>query len=288
MDNGAASRAAGDLGGGNAQTAPRSISPGVDGDARGGEPPADPVRRRAEFRARIAAVGTRAQMRAGEAERLLGGIDLTATTRDAALIDARVRAIDANLAKPGETTDADLIGMDLVVMSLEEDDAARQRDFLGRAERQALLSYCLGMVAGFGMLLAVIGLIVGTRYFRQVAPSDWDYWLSVLVAGAVGAVISVLSRLPSGRLGLQHDAGKLLFLIFGGIRPVIGAVFGLVIYVLLVSQLVSFELRGDATIRLHAILILAFFAGFSERWAQDMLVNSAGRAIPSPADAPSR
>lgn len=71
----------------------------------------------------------------------------------------------------------------------------------------------------------------------------------------------------------------------GAVRPVLGGVFGLAVFVFTQSPLVPLDAgSGSDTFLLVA---LGFLAGFSERFAQDMLVRS-GQALGGPgADSPS-
>src|SRR5436305_940460 len=51
-----------------------------------------------------------------------------------------------------------------------------------------------------------------------------------LVAGAVGAVVSVMARVNSGSFALDVDIARGYTLFLGGLRPLIGSVFGLLSY----------------------------------------------------------
>jgi hypothetical protein len=106
---------------------------------------------------------------------------------------------------------------------------------------------------------------------------------SCLASGAIGAVISVMVRLNRGTtLEIDTDRGRAVTLIAGGFRPIIGAVFGGALYVLILGGLIPLHVPdlGDGVLTstsrgVFFFLGIAFLAGFSERWAQDTIVNSA-------------
>jgi len=90
-------------------------------------------------------------------------------------------------------------------------------------------------------------------------------------AGAAGAVVSTLTRI-SDRAGPEIDTqlGRWNALLLGVVRPALGFTFGIVIYLLIMSQLVPLA-PGDGGRRVAFYSALAFAAGFSERWIPDAL-----------------
>jgi hypothetical protein len=95
-----------------------------------------------------------------------------------------------------------------------------------------------------------------------------------LVAGAVGAVVSVIARVNSGSFALDVDVSRGYTLFLGSLRPWIGSIFGLVIYFAVTSKFVQiFQVPKDETEAFYFLCVLAFAAGFSERWAQDTLTG---------------
>ena len=98
-----------------------------------------------------------------------------------------------------------------------------------------------------------------------------------ILLGGVGSVVSVMTRLTGQHLELDHDAGTWQLRLLGGFRPVIGAVFGIVLFFIVGSGLIPIE---EPTAPTDVVLFygsLAFLAGFSERFAQDMLVATTQR-----------
>jgi hypothetical protein len=63
-------------------------------------------------------------------------------------------------------------------------------------------------------------------------------------------------------------------------RPVIGRVFGLALYVVLNAGLIQIANVPElADTRVHFFMGLAFLAGFSERWAHDVLLPAGSQGI---------
>jgi hypothetical protein len=160
------------------------------------------------------------------------------------------------------------------------------------AQRQAQLDYFWGMLFG-ALLLALV--VAGVHFLPmaiQGAGPDWVanqlgmdralfplLWLCPVIGG-VGAVVSVMQRMGTGNFALRDRAGAEALRRVGAFRPLIGAVFAGAVVTILFTGLVPLQLSavGDQ----HPILlycVVSFFAGFSERWAQDML--GAGEAAVS-------
>jgi hypothetical protein len=150
------------------------------------------------------------------------------------------------------------------------------------ANGQAQIIYFVGMAA---VAAALVVLAILLRF----ASGD-RYVFGALAAGAIGAVVSVLQRISANDFALEFDVGRRYVLFVGGLRPALGAVFGLAVYFAFTSGLVSLRLPDspDSTKRFYAILALAFVAGFNERWAQDTLATASGSPKPVATDPPRR
>jgi hypothetical protein len=173
------------------------------------------------------------------------------------LVDARARHDD-----PGNTTKA---------LSDEEERLAHiDSYYCSAANGQAQIMYFAGMAG-----VAVILCGVSTFLWLVVGPRGI---FAALIAGSIGAVISVLQRIDDRSFALEYDVGRKYVLFIGGLRPMLGAVFGLTIYLAFVSGLVSLGLPGhpDTNVRFYSLIVLAFIAGFNERWAQDTLAAATG------------
>ena len=89
--------------------------------------------------------------------------------------------------------------------------------------------------------------------------------------GAVGALMSVLSRLSSGKVSVDWEFGKDTLRTLGSLRPFVGAVFGVMTYLALKSGVIGIDLANKAGSSYYFV-VFSFAAGFSERLAQDMLL----------------
>jgi hypothetical protein len=154
-------------------------------------------------------------------------------------------------------------------------------------QRQARFIYFLGVLAG-----AVLTLLVGAGLGLLTA-REWPELISTpaLVAatvfGALGATASVFQRMSSDKLVLDFNAGRVQLLVLGALRPLVGAVLAAVIDLAVVGGVLGGASAGAAPSAAFGLYALAgFTAGFSERWATDM-IETAGKAIAAgPAPAP--
>jgi hypothetical protein len=147
---------------------------------------------------------------------------------------------------------------------------AAESAFLAAAQRHAQVRYGAGMALGvFVLTLLCIALAI------VFAVRDVPAWYGIACAtGGLGAVVSVLQRMASGRLKLDYSAGNGMLVTLGAVRPLIGAIFGMVVFAIFDGGwLPSIEVSHDSPVSFYAVL--GFLAGFNERFAQDMLVGSA-------------
>ena len=86
-------------------------------------------------------------------------------------------------------------------------------------------------------------------------------------------MVSVIQRINSGKFELEYDVGGPYTFFLGGLRPLIGGVFAMAITFAFSGGLLQLPVASqESTDHRHlALLVLAFIAGFSERWAQDAL-----------------
>jgi hypothetical protein len=86
---------------------------------------------------------------------------------------------------------------------------------------------------------------------------------------------------PRRRAGGEHRGDHIL----GAVRPFIGTVFGIIIYALDRAGLLPLQPPETGADPLYFYAAIAFFAGFSERWAQSTLKNAiplSGRSTARP------
>jgi hypothetical protein len=142
------------------------------------------------------------------------------------------------------------------------------------ANGQAQMTYFAGM-AVFAVLLGLLALL--NAVVDPLPNVDDREFFGALFAGALGAVVSVVQRINSGRFDLEYDVGRPYAFFLGGLRPLMGGVFGLVFYFAVSSGLLDVvPIAAEGTDRFYALVVLAFVAGFSERWAKDTLASAAG------------
>jgi hypothetical protein len=167
-------------------------------------------------------------------------------------------------------------------------------DFMLRcATRRAQTEYLQGLLRhGSLLLLPLVVAAVATRILDAEAFSGvLGQALLASIAGAVGASVSVMWRMTSGTFSinlptLDYSSARSQLRLMGALRPTIGGIFALAVFVFAMSPLVPLDdaSRGDA----YLLIALGFLAGFSERFAQDMFVRS-GQGLAGPGgDSPSR
>jgi hypothetical protein len=175
---------------------------------------------------------------------------------------------------------------ELVLIKREVDEARNAlRD---AAQRDAQIRYFQGVLLSAGLIVALLafaGIVLEVRGLPLVEPGTI---LSVLVMGAVGAAVSVMYRMSFRRLVLDVMAGSRQLFRLGMVRPLIGAVLALALYFALGSRILRIEIPSGEEQRLYFYAAISFLAGFSERWAQDMLVVAEGRLKPAAREGASR
>lgn len=159
--------------------------------------------------------------------------------------------------------------------------AETRRYYEGAANGQAQMVYFAGMAA-FTLLLALLAIPSG---FFDPLPNIADAeFFGTLFAGAVGAVVSVVQRINAGQFRLEYDVGRIYPFFVGGLRPLMGGIFGLVFYFAVSSGLLDVvPIAPEGTARFFALVVIAFLAGFSERWAKDTLAGATASVRPTEA-----
>jgi hypothetical protein len=143
------------------------------------------------------------------------------------------------------------------------------------ANGDAQLVYFGGM--GIGALVLVLLYVLGVRGALTADGVQDSTIAGCLVAGALGAVVSVIARVNSGSFDLDADISRGYTLFLGALRPVIGSIFGVLTYFAVTSGFVEiFKLPPDGLKQFYFLCVIAFGAGFSERWAQDTLTGGLG------------
>ncbi|WP_142096807.1 hypothetical protein [Pseudonocardia cypriaca] len=101
-----------------------------------------------------------------------------------------------------------------------------------------------------------------------------DVVVLVTLAGAAGSVVSLLTRVRE--FDRQRKSPRAVLFLTGLFRPIIGTIFGMFVYLLLLSELLPIEVPAGPAVGFYPAI--AFIAGFSERFVPDV-VDQAERGI---------
>ena len=136
------------------------------------------------------------------------------------------------------------------------------------AQLRAQKYYLLGAIVGVSGIMALIVWLSVIPLMTGYMPAlEANLLISALICGGIGAIISVMMRMNNDKLSLNYEARNWLLFVIGTFRPVVGAVFAVVITALFQSGLLPFlHIQNDV-----AYYVIGFLAGFSERFAPDML-----------------
>jgi hypothetical protein len=145
------------------------------------------------------------------------------------------------------------------------------------AARSGQIVYVGGMLLGMVpvALLIVFALVLRVADSHNLAARQG---LLCFAAGAVGALMSVMARMNSGRVRVDWEFGKDTLRTLGSLRPFVGGIFGLMTFFALKSGVVALDI-ADAKRSTYFYILFAFVAGFSERFAQDMLLGPTVQAV---------
>ena len=167
------------------------------------------------------------------------------------------------------------------------------------ANKQARIVYTGGMFLGLlWLLLALPVLVLVLDLFDAFDPDTRTEARTLLAcygAGALGALVSVMSRMAStkGKFSLDYEVGRKAVRRLGMVRPVLGATFGIAAFLIIRSGALQLDLAENG---FYLLTAAAFLAGFSERWAKVLLHGAEERLggakpeedadeVPKPAEA---
>jgi hypothetical protein len=202
--------------------------------------------------------------------------------------DAEGPAIDAETAE-GSATSGGLATEEAAVESRHDDLITRARaeiieieKYYDRAAANASrFLYFWGMLAGAliaGAAAVLIALIAAASFHViKLDSTNTRFFFACYTAGALGAIVSVLTRMGRDRFSLDYEVGRAPAFWLGAFRPFIGAIFGLVVYFALRSELVQWR-EPDTRRSFFFFTFLAFLSGFSERFAH-VILGSAERTV---------
>lgn len=149
--------------------------------------------------------------------------------------------------------------------------AAARKCYEDAADKVARMVYVAGMVGGVAVLpwiAALAGLLLWAFGALHMHQAGTQAFFACIAAGALGALVSVLSRMASpAKFSLHPDVGRRTLFFLGIYRPFVGAIFGLALYFLLQSSLLTVSTDK----RFATFVVAAFLGGFSERFVKVML-----------------
>lgn len=148
---------------------------------------------------------------------------------------------------------------------------AIERYYHRAASKAGRLVYLTGMLMGF-LPVFLLGAALGLSLW---AAGLWGREAELLLlcvgAGAIGAIVSAISRMGSpekGKFNIDFELGRPLMRRLGVYRPFLGSVAGVALYFLLASGIA--QVVVDPQRELYYYGFVAFLAGFSERFATVM------------------
>lgn len=167
-------------------------------------------------------------------------------------------------------------------------EAAAKRDALDRieayydlaADKHARIVYTGGMFLGLLWLLLAVPIFVLVLdlfgAWEDETRTEAETLLACYAAGALGALVSVMSRMASakGKFSLDYEVGRKSIRRLGMVRPVLGATFGVAAFLIVESGVLQLELDENP---FYILTAAAFVAGFSERWAKVLLTSAEER-----------
>ncbi len=157
------------------------------------------------------------------------------------------------------------------IAEAREELAEIQHEYEIAATRSAQIVYFWGMVIGL-LSLSVIGLIAlpVLLNINRIGSMSRENVYGTALVGALGAMVSVVARMNSNSFAVEYDVGRPTLRRLGAFRPLVGAIFGVVIYFVLASGLMYGD-KGSNQRSFAFYAVFAFLAGFSERFVRDTL-----------------
>lgn len=180
-----------------------------------------------------------------------------------------------------------------VVRSQTEELIEIERYYARAATKAARIVYFWGMVVGAAASAAIgTALAVALWYGDRFDPPDTlatQTFFLCFVAGTMGAFISVLMRMSSNSFRVDYEVGRSTIRRLGSFRPFIGAIFGVVLFFVVKSDLLSIDLESKSeSEQFFYYGSLAFLAGFNERFTNVILGKAEQTIAPTLGDSSSK
>jgi len=213
-------------------------------------------------------------------------VDLTFETgRDRALclrmlygvIAGMFKELDRNAATHAAGAPVESARVDYLEAALDRAEGYFRR----AAQRRAQSRYLAGVIGGLSVIAGVGFLLsLGLSMLPDLQDQSGMY-LASLIAGGMGALLSVLYGMTSGNLRLHTlfanaESSRGPLVAAGALRPLVGALSGTVVYILLQSGFIPLKVPEGAA-GTHFFIAIAIVAGFSERWARGVLAGTEER-----------
>jgi len=149
------------------------------------------------------------------------------------------------------------------------------------ASKSGRLVYVTGMLIGSLVALA-LGTLVGVLLWFSDLWGDNNLIVLCFAAGALGALVSALSRMgkpETGQFNIDFELGRPLLRRLGFFRPFVGALFGVALYFLFSSDILKIQFSDTSKPFYYGFA--AFLAGFSERYTTVVFGAAERRLAPT-------
>jgi hypothetical protein len=188
---------------------------------------------------------------------------------------------------------ADKAALKEVIRSQTEELIEIERYYARAATKAARIVYFWGMVVGAAASAAIgTALAVALWYGDRFDPPDTlatQTFFLCFVAGTMGAFVSVLMRMSSNSFRVDYEVGRSTIRRLGSFRPFIGAIFGVMLFFVVKSDLLSIDLESKSeSEQFFYYGSLAFLAGFNERFTNVILGKAEQTIAPTLGDSSSK
>jgi hypothetical protein len=176
------------------------------------------------------------------------------------------------------------------LVSRKRNELTKVEAYYHRAgEKHGRIVYFWGMMSGMAAVAAAgVAVALLLWWWTGLDPEDstTQNLLASYTMGAVGALVSVVTRMASSgknSFDLDFEVGRRQLHRLGSFRPMIGAVSAVVVFFAMKADL--FQVLPEQQESFYLYAVVAFVAGFSERWA-NVIFGRAERLLGPDEEAP--